>query len=464
MFASFGERPPGRLPGSFPVLVPVLLPAVLMMGCAGVVPERGHDQVAALVQKRTGYRTGWDKGPPGDARVAVWVAEAVATPLTRAKAIEIALVNNPSLAATYEELGISQADMVQAGKLRNPGLGVELGLPLTNGSLSEVRFSLVQDFLDLFVLPQRKEIARDQFEADTLRVAHRALEVAAEVDKAFVAFQAATSLVEYRRSLSEVAQAAAALSAKQLAAGNINALEELTQRAAGEDATAQLAREELDVREARERMNQLLGLWGTTTAWQLGEGLPPVTGDEPSLDHLETLALRQRLDIASARMQAALLGKAVGLARTTRLVGHLEVGIDAHRDPDGPRVIGPNLVIELPIFDQRQGYIARLEGLQRQQERRLAGLSIDARGEVRTAAARLRAARLMVLRYRDTVVPLRKAILDEALLHYNGMTVGAYQLLATKQSELESRRGLVESTRDYWVARAELTRALGGAL
>jgi cobalt-zinc-cadmium efflux system outer membrane protein len=441
-----------------------IVAALFAAGCGTVSPERGHDRVGDYVQKRTGARTRWEKGPPDDARVADWVRTTVQQGLTRARAVEIALVNNPDLGAMYEDLGISQADMVQAGLLRNPSLGADIGLPIQNGNLSELRFSLVQDFLDLFVLPLRKEIARDQFEADTLRVAHRALQVAAEAEQAFVTAQASGQLVEMRRTVVETAQAANDLSEKQLAAGNINTLDRALERASLEQARLELAREEVAQLEAREHLNRLLGLWGETTAWKIADPLPPLPQEEPSLSHLESFAITQRLDVASARTQAALLHKATGLARSTRLIGRLEVGVDYHRDPNGPRVLGPNLVIELPIFDQRQALIARLEAQERQQQRRLSGLAIDARSEVRLADARLRAARQTALHYRDNLLPLRGAILDQSQLHYNGMFIGPFQLLAAKQSEVEARRGYIEAVRDYWSARAELTRAVGGSL
>jgi cobalt-zinc-cadmium efflux system outer membrane protein len=186
--------------------------------------------------------------------------------------------------------------------------------------------------------------------------------------------------------------------------------------------------------------------------------------DEPKSEHLEAFAMRQRLDVAVARRTAALLSKAVDLARSTRLIGRLDVGIDAHQDPDGPRVLGPNLMIELPIFDQRQAVIARLEAQRRQQERRLLATSIDARSEVRMADARLRAARQTVLDYRDALLPLRKEVAQQSLLHYNGMFISPFQLLVAKQGEIEAQRGYFEALRDYWSARAELARALGGAL
>jgi outer membrane protein TolC len=70
----------------------------------------------------------------------------------------------------------------------------------------------------------------------------------------------------------------------------------------------------------------------------------------------------------------------------------------------------------------------------------------------------------MVTHYREVVVPLRKTVTDQALLHYNGMFISAFQLLAAKQAEVDARRGYLEALRDYWIARAELARALGGSL
>jgi cobalt-zinc-cadmium efflux system outer membrane protein len=384
--------------------------------------------------------------------------------LTRARAVEIALVNNPELAVTYEELGISQADMVQAGLLRNPSFGVDLGFPVSNGHTSEVRLALVQDFLDLFVLPTRKQIAREQFEADTLRVAHRALETAAEAEKSFVAALARAELVAYRRTVVQAAEAAAELARRQFDAGNVSDLDRAIERSAYDQATLDLVREEIELVDARERVNRLLGLSGETTAWRFAETLPGLPPSEPQLADLEPFAMRQRLDVAVATRTAALLGKAVDLARSTRFVGRLDVGVDAHQDPDGPRVLGPNLVIELPIFDQRQAVIARLEAQRRQQARRVSAIEIDARSEVRLADARLRAARQTVMHYQDELVPGRKRISEDALLHYNGMFLSLFQLLAAKQGEVDARRGQIEALRDYWIARAELARALGGAL
>src|SRR6188768_1230971 len=40
--------------------------------------------------------------------------------LTAERAVQIALLNNRSLLATFEEIGVARADLVEAGLLKNP--------------------------------------------------------------------------------------------------------------------------------------------------------------------------------------------------------------------------------------------------------------------------------------------------------------------------------------------------------
>ena len=84
----------------------VLLTIELGVGCASVSPERGHDKVSSIVSERTGHKTRWEKGPPDQTEIADWVRKVTAAGLTRDRAVEIALVNNPSLQATYEDLAL----------------------------------------------------------------------------------------------------------------------------------------------------------------------------------------------------------------------------------------------------------------------------------------------------------------------------------------------------------------------
>jgi cobalt-zinc-cadmium efflux system outer membrane protein len=437
--------------------------ALALCACASFSKERGHDEVATLVAERTGYSTGWQQGGPDADELARRVDARLDGGLTPDSAVEIALVNNPELQTTYEELGISQAELMQAGLLKNPSLGAHVAFPLGD-SLSELQFALVQDVLDLLILPLRRSIAADQFAVDVRRVAGRALGVVADVKKAFASFEAASKTLEMTELLVDAAKGSALLAEKQLAAGNISELELVVRQAEYEQLRLDTARDRVELEARRQELNALLGLWGKRSEWKLGAELSEPSPGDVDLGGLEAAAMRQRPDLDAARRQAALFQKAVDLARTSRAVGSIEVGVDYHRDADGPRVMGPSLKIELPIFDQRQAVIARLEAQQRQSEHRLTAVAVEARNDVRAASTRLQVARLEIEHFHSRLLPLRARAVQLAQLHYNGMQLGLPGLLAVKREELEAQRAFIAALRDYWVARAELERAVGGRL
>lgn len=118
----------------------------------------------------------------------------------------------------------------------------------------------------------------------------------------------------------------------------------------------------------------------------------------------------------------------------------------------------------MPIFDQQQAAIARLEAQLRQSQQQLSALAIDIRSEVREIRDRLLAARNVVKYYHDVVLPLRQRIVDESQLYYNGMLIGVYELLLAKQNQISAGREYIEAMRDYWIARSDLGRAVGGRL
>jgi cobalt-zinc-cadmium efflux system outer membrane protein len=438
----------------------------LLAGSCGTVEKaRGHDAVSDLVQARTGVPTGWNQGTPDDQQVAEHVSKLLAPGLDRKRALEIALVNNRELQATYEELGVSQAEMVQAGLLANPRITGEIGFPVRGASNKELVGAVTMDFLSVFLLPLRRSVAAERFAAAVARVADEALKVAAEASERVTHVQAAEKMVELRRTVVDGEQATALLAERQHDAGNITDLDFARERATFAQAKLDLADAERALALAREDLNEELGLFGEQTKWKLAEELPELPKTEPDVGvGLEARAMRQRLDLAAARRTTALVRRMVTLARTYRATGVLEIGADIHQDADGPVVAGPSLTIELPIFDQRGAYIAGLEAQQRQAERQLQAAAIRARAEVRRARARLLIARDMVEHYARSLMPLRERVLSETQLQYNGMQVGLVQLVAAKREQTEAYSGYVRALADYWSARAELERALGGPL
>lgn len=436
----------------------------MLSGCATISPERGHDEVGRILAARAGSPTGWEQGSPDDTAISRRVDSLLASGLTRTGAIAIALVNNPALQATYEELGISQADMVQAGLLKNPTLGGSVGFPITALGAIEYEFSLVQDIVDLITRSWRVDIAEQQFKANTFRVAQQALETVVEVNRAFVTFQAELEVEKLVRQTLEGAEGAHLLAEKQFTAGNTTDLALARQRAAYARLQLELTQAEVRVETDREHLTRLLGLWGKRSQWTVSGPLAELPASDALPEHPEAVAIRQRLDLAAARLEAEVLGQVIGLARSTRLFGRVEIGGHYHRDADGPQLVGPSFSLELPIFDQRQAYIARLEAQQASASRRVSALAVDARSKVREGVLSLKSTRAMASYLATAVVPLEDKIVEQSQLHYNGMLLGLYELIATQRESLEARRSAVIARRDYWIARFELESTLGGSL
>src|SRR5205823_13130676 len=142
--------------------------------------------------ERTELRVHWNQGTDADRRIADETRMLLSRELTMDAAAQIALFNNPQLQATYERLGVAQAEVVQAGLLRNPTLSLHWGFRVADTGPDELVGSLTGAFLDLFLMPLKKKFANAEFRRVKLEGADAVLATVAEVRQAFYTVQAST--------------------------------------------------------------------------------------------------------------------------------------------------------------------------------------------------------------------------------------------------------------------------------
>ncbi len=441
----------------------IVIATVLVGGC--VVPRKaGFDDVAKSLSGRTQYRVHWNQGTDEDRQVADETRRLLSQELTVDTATQIALFNNSELQATYERLGVAQAEVVQAGLLRNPRISFHYGFRILESGLDEIVGSATGAFLDLFLMPLKKKLANAEFRRVKLEVADAVLTKVDAVAQAFYAVQASTRIVAMRRTMLEAQEAATELAVRQHEAGNISDLDLSNEQAVYAQAKLDVARAEYQLLADRENLTRLLGVWGTDVDYKVTAKLPDVPTEEPDLAHLERVAIEHRFDLAAAREELRSAAAALQVTKGTRVIGGLDLGANGHRDPDGPTTIGPTIDLEVPIFDQKQAEVARLRARLHAAQHRADGLAVAIRSEVRQARNRLMAARMTIEYYAKTLVPLRERIVTLSQEQYNAMLLGVYQLLQAKQDEINSYREYIEAVRDYWIARADLERAIGTRL
>src|SRR5258708_1769305 len=208
----------------------------LLLGCGSVAPAASFPEVEAVARERIGAGLHWIRGTAGDAEVDRKVRELLTTPLSVEAAVQIALLNNRTLQATYEELGVAQADLVQAGLLKNPVFSGMVRFPTSGTGFANLEFDLVGNFLELLFLPARKQVAALEFEERMLRVSHAVLELASQTRSTYYSAISARQVADLRRLVAQATEASAEYAKRLHDAGNLTELALTLEQASHEQA------------------------------------------------------------------------------------------------------------------------------------------------------------------------------------------------------------------------------------
>lgn len=432
------------------------LPLIVVSGCTKVSPaEDGF--VSRSVETKLSSYVHWNQGGEEDELVRQAVHRLLSDELTVSAAVQVALICNPEIQAHFEEIGIAQAEVVQAGLFQNPVFSGFVGFPLHNGLHINTQCGVAQSFLDVFLIPLRQKIAATAFERVRVDVAGRIFGLAADVKEAFYTLQMEQAKHAYLEQLVAVCEAAHELAAGQSECGNISELKRQLRTVDLLEAKQQLETSQSELVRLRERLAQLLGSNSSFTICQQA----PLIPEEPiPFDRLQAIALFERLDLASIRLKVQEVAQTLGITQWwTYSEGGL--GVSSERDTEGNRSIGPTLSLALPFFDHGQAARARLLSLFRQQKEELRALEITVRLQVDGAKDRVRLARERVERYISQILPLQDHILSMSQRYYNVMTLSVFSLLDAKQGQLHRQIEHAESVKDYWISKVALDRALG---
>ena len=438
----------------------VLVSMATLGGCATLSDDAGFSGVENTLESRgLPQNVKWARNDKDRAAARDTVKKLLASPLTADAAVQIALLNNRGLQATYADVGIAEAEVVQAGRLRNPGFSYAR---LRRGDEIEIERTFLFDVLGLITMPMRTELEKRRYELTKGRVAAEVLRAATDTRRAFYRAVAAQESARYAEQVKDAAEASAELARRMAAAGNFSKLDQAREQVFYAEAAAQLARARQAAIAERERLIRLMGVWGDDLAFKLPERLPELPKMPREIRDIETRALAQRLDVQGAMMEAESIARSLGLTRATGIISVLELGYQRNSETHQPRQTGYEIELRLPIFDWGSARNARAEYTYMQAVNRAADTAVQARSEVRETFHAYRTAFDLARHYRDEIVPLRKRISDENVLRYNGMLISVFELLADARTQIASVNAYIEALRDYWIAHASLELALTG--
>jgi cobalt-zinc-cadmium efflux system outer membrane protein len=202
-----------------------------LAGCTSVALNAGFDEVSATIEERSGVKLFWNNGTELNKEAAEGIATLLKGKLTAEQAVQIALLNNRDLQALYSDLGVAQADLVQAGLLRNPMFDAAVLFPLSDGGKPKLELSTVMNFLDIFYVPLRRRVVAARFDEAKLRVTGSVLDFAGRVRTVFYIHQANQQLLELRQTIVQALSASFEVARRLQEAGNITDLDFFRERA-----------------------------------------------------------------------------------------------------------------------------------------------------------------------------------------------------------------------------------------
>ena len=441
-----------RLPGA-------VISVLVLAGCASFSPDGGFGPVQQTASERLGKEVRWARTAEDQDRIDARVTELLAKPLTVDDAVQVALLNNKGLQARFFELGIGEAELVQASRLPNPGFSFGR---IKRGDEVELERGYHLNLARLLAMPLVRQVEERRYALTRGAVSVQLLSLASEARKSYFTAVAAEETVRYMRQVQQAAEASAELARRMAEVGNFNKLQRMREQGFYADATQTLARAERAALASREKLTRLMGLWGAQTRFQLPERLPDLPEAPKDQPDIERVALAQRLDVQGAKLAAEQTAKNLGLTKTTRFVNVLELGWVHNSSNEEPTQTGWEVGLELPLFDWGGARVARAEAVYMQAVNRAAETAVNARSEVREAYGAYRSSWDIARHNRDEIVPLRQRIAEENVLRYNGMLIGVFELLADTRSQIASVNAYIESLRDFWLAQADLEMALIG--
>lgn len=329
---------------SRPVLVALPL---LLAGCASTAVQQNLAETSAFATREVGVEA--QLHSTSDARAAAErrAQGLLAEPLTAEGAVQLALGYSPIFQRMLADSAAASAAATQSARLPNPILSYSR---LAAGDVTEIDRTLTVSLLDFVLLPQRRRLADLQQAQHRLRSAGDVIATATEARQAWIEAVAARQSQTYAEQARKAAEAGAELGRRMAAVGNFSRIEAAREQSFYAEATAEVARAQLEAQRTREMLIRLLGLSGDLAAkLTLPERLPdlPATPDDESV--LAHRAFDERLDVALARAELDFTARSLGLTRVTSTVNALEIGATSNSVPEARKALtGYEFEVRLP--------------------------------------------------------------------------------------------------------------------
>lgn len=424
---------------------------LVLGGChSGAMRDR-RVAVSEHVVSRFGSGVGAQESA-GEALVPPGVA--LADGVSENEALQVALWNNAVFQGLLTDLGVSNAQLLDAGLFADPQF--QTFFPLGPKQLEFTTFQAVDA---LWLQPIRVRAAELDVDRVTQSMVQNGLNVIRDARVAHANLVAASEQAEVAHEAAALRQQIADLARKRLDAGDISELEFTTSRIDALQAKAAAERAEHEVTLARETLRTVMGL-GMYRDELIAVPETEFGGMSRDIDALVHEALAMRPDLRAAEIAIEAAGERAGLARYQFM--NLDAIYDANgRGRRGSYESGPGLRFSIPIFNRNQGGIAIADAQWEQAVRQYVTVRDQVTLDVRNAHTQLVQASENLQAVRSEILPALREAEELARRNYENGGTPYFLVLQTTGQYLDARLRESQLAADLRRAIAELDRSVG---
>ena len=376
-------------------------------------------------------------------------------------AIQMLLSQSPQVRMELAQLGIADAQRVQAELISNPHLSIGALKP-EDGGRWQLDVGLSQPLLELFTRPLRRQMAEENLLSVQLHLQARLQQLISRAGDAYFAAIAARQHLQVQQQMLDATLARQQLAKSLYHAGNMSEDSFLYYDNELRRVQQQVKKRE---RNAQEKYFELLNMLGMEShhTITLPDQLPALPTEKFSHTDLVKQAQNDRLDIKITTQQLVQLESRRALIREEKGWRDMSVGINAEREFDGATNVGPELEFALPIFNRNQGKLAAIDAQTIKLQAQIAQTLLDVDTEIALALNQMRSAREQLdLISASLLVAERRVALSNR--ETNFMLGSPFELLNSKRQEIQLAHEYTNELANYWQARSQLELAIGRAL
>ena len=306
---------------------------------------------------------------------------ALPTRLTLADIEQLVLDNNPDLIAVRMQHGVGQAQLRVAGVLPNPVFNASYADVLSGpGTFAALAAGLTQDLKALVTLSSRRHAADAAAQSIDATILWQEWQTIGKARLAAVDVVEGDKQLALLRSNFALWQERLQRNRQALAQGDATLATLAPDVAAGSDAQKQLDDFERAQRTRRRELNALMGLATGVVVHLVDELSPPSVDSEAVQNQLSDLPNR-RPDLIALQLGYRSQEEKVRGAILAQFP-LFSLGYAYARDTSNVRTLGPQLTMDLPVFDRNQGGISQERATREQLHAEFDARLIAAKNEI----------------------------------------------------------------------------------